>query len=216
MPVTLGQEWCLTVILVCLFLITSKFKLVSLEAFHMFIVYLLPWWIVIFLTSQCKLLCILDLDIYPLVHACSLSRVRLFGTPWTVAHQAPLFVWLSRQEYWSGSAFPPPGDLPNAGIEPVSPASPALASRFFTTEPAGKPYFVMYVWMISFGLILAFSCVIGPSVYMKVWMDVVKFFRYFLNSFCFMFCVGKPFLLKDYKNILLHLCNTVVFYRLYG
>ena len=45
----------------------------------------------------------------------------------------------SRQEYWSGLPFPPPGDLPNPGIEPVSPVSPELASAFFTTEPPGNP-----------------------------------------------------------------------------
>ena len=66
----------------------------------------------------------------------SLSCVQLFVTPWTVAHQAPLSMGFSRQEYWSGLPFPPPRDLPNPGIEP---SSPALASRFFTTEPAGKP-----------------------------------------------------------------------------
>ena len=60
-----------------------------------------------------------------LVHACVLSRlscVRLFATPWTVMHQAPWSMGFSRQEYWSGLPFPPPGDLPNPGIEPVSPA----------------------------------------------------------------------------------------------
>ena len=50
----------------------------------------------------------------------TLSRVRLFATPQTVGHQAPLFMGLSRQEYWSGLAFPSPGDLPNPGIEPGS------------------------------------------------------------------------------------------------
>ena len=45
---------------------------------------------------------------------------------------------LSQQEYWSGLSFPPPQDLPDAGIDPVSPASPALADEFFTTEPPGK------------------------------------------------------------------------------
>ena len=44
------------------------------------------------------------------------------ATPWTVAHQAPQSMGFPRQEYWSGLPFPPPGDLPNAGIEPVSPA----------------------------------------------------------------------------------------------
>ena len=50
-----------------------------------------------------------------------LSHVQLFATPWTVALQAPLSTGFSSQEYWSGLSFPPPGDLPNLGIEPVSP-----------------------------------------------------------------------------------------------
>ena len=65
-----------------------------------------------------------------------LSRVRLFGTPWPVAHQAPLSMEFSRQEYWSGLPFPTPGGLPSSGLEPTS---PALAGRFFTTEPPGSP-----------------------------------------------------------------------------
>ena len=52
-------------------------------------------------------------------------------TLWTIAPQAPLSTGFSRQEYWSGLPFPPPGDLPNQVIEPMSPVSPALASRFF-------------------------------------------------------------------------------------
>ena len=51
----------------------------------------------------------------------SLSGVRLFVTPWTVAYQAPPSMGFSRQEYWSGLSFPSPGDLPNPGIEPRSP-----------------------------------------------------------------------------------------------
>ena len=50
------------------------------------------------------------------------SRVRLLATPWTVSHQAPLSMGFSRQEYWDGLPCPPPGDLPNPGIEPISPA----------------------------------------------------------------------------------------------
>ena len=63
-----------------------------------------------------------------------------FATLWTVAHQAPLSMGFSRQEYWSELPYPPIGDLPNPGIEPVSPASPIyIAGGFFTTEPSGKP-----------------------------------------------------------------------------
>ena len=68
-----------------------------------------------------------------------LSRVRLFVTPWTVAHQAYPSMGFSRQEYWSGVPFPPPGDLPNPGIKPACLASPALGGGFFTTKPPGKP-----------------------------------------------------------------------------
>ena len=55
-----------------------------------------------------------------------------------VAHQAPLSMEFSRQEYWSGLSFPTSGDLPNPGIEPMSLVSPALAGGFFTTEPPGN------------------------------------------------------------------------------
>ena len=65
----------------------------------------------------------------------SLSRVRLFATPWTVAYQAPPSVGFSRQEWWSGLPFPSPGDLPNPGIEP---GSPALQADALPSEPPGK------------------------------------------------------------------------------
>ena len=61
-----------------------------------------------------------------------------FVTPWTVACQAPLSVQFLRHEYWSGLPFPSPGDLPDPGMEPKS---PALAGGFFTTEPPGKPMY---------------------------------------------------------------------------
>ena len=57
-------------------------------------------------------------------HQCqSLSHVRLFATPWAVARQAPLSTGFPRQEFCSGLSFPSPGDLPDPGIEPGSPAS---------------------------------------------------------------------------------------------
>ena len=60
------------------------------------------------------------------------SCVQLFATLWTVGHQAPLSLGFSRQEHWSALLCPPPGDLPNKGIEPVSLMSTALVSRFLT------------------------------------------------------------------------------------
>ena len=56
------------------------------------------------------------------------------ATPWTVAHQAPLSMGFSRQEYWSWWTCPPPGDLPNPGIEPAPLMFPAFAGRFFITS----------------------------------------------------------------------------------
>ena len=76
-----------------------------------------------------------------------LSRVRLFVTLWTVAHQASPAVGFSRQEYWSGLPFPSPGDLPDPGIKP---RVPALEADALTSEPPGKPesehdYNVLYL-----------------------------------------------------------------------
>ena len=67
------------------------------------------------------------------MYAQSLSRVHLFGIPWTVAHQAPLPMEFSRQEYWNEVSLPHPRDLPDPGIGPTTFASPALAGVFFTT-----------------------------------------------------------------------------------
>ena len=65
-----------------------------------------------------------------------LSRVQLFATPWTVAHQAPPTMEFSRQEYWSGLPFSSPGDLPDPGIEP---GSPSLWAEALPSEPPGNP-----------------------------------------------------------------------------
>jgi len=69
-----------------------------------------------------------------------LGCVWLFATPWTVACHAPLSMEFFRQEYWRGLPFPLPGNLPDPVIKPISPVSPALVGRFFTTVPSGKPF----------------------------------------------------------------------------
>ena len=84
---------------------------------------------------------------------CVLSRVWLFATPQTVAHKALLSMGFSRQEYWSGLPFSTPGNLPNAGIKPRSPVSPALGGGFFTTEPRGKPIITYYIVLFLFKVI---------------------------------------------------------------
>ena len=71
----------------------------------------------------------------------SLIRVRLFAIPWTAAYQASPSMGFSRQEYWSGLPFLSPGDLPNPGIEPRSPAFQADA---LPTEPPGKDFTIPF------------------------------------------------------------------------
>ena len=83
------------------------------------------------------------------------SCILLFAILWTVAHQTPLTMGLSQQEYWSGLPFPPPGDLPDPGIEP---ASPALAGGFFThwagtKESAPRVQFHYLQTLINWNLI---------------------------------------------------------------
>ena len=72
----------------------------------------------------------------------SFGRIQLCATLWSIACQAPLSMGFPRKEHWSGLSFPPPGDLPNPRIEPVSPEAPALQADFFflITEPPGKTW----------------------------------------------------------------------------
>ena len=81
------------------------------------------------------------LDALKKVKVKSLSHVRLFATPWTVAYQAPQSMEFSRQEYWSGLPFPSPGDLPNPGIKPrpgIEPGSPALQADAYHLSHQGS------------------------------------------------------------------------------
>ena len=87
------------------------------------------------------------------------SPVQLFATPWTVTHQAPLCMGLSRPEYWSGLPCPSPEDLPNRGIEPVSLLSPALSGWFFTTRanraaPIPELLMVLKIMIVVIGEVL--------------------------------------------------------------
>ena len=89
------------------------------------------------------------IDIYTL-RVCMLSHfshVQLFAMPWTVAHQAPLPMGLSRQKYWSRLPCPPPEHLPYPGIEPatlMSLTSPTLADRFFITSTIWEAPYILY------------------------------------------------------------------------
>ena len=91
----------------------------------------------------------------------SLSCVQLFATSRTVALQAPLSMGFPRQEGWSGLPFPSPGDLPDPGIEPMS---PALAGGFLTTEPPGKPLYSYTYNLFSRVHIFSLIAFIGNSL----------------------------------------------------
>ena len=78
-----------------------------------------------------------------------LSHVQLFATLWTVAHQAPLSLEFSRQEYHGGLPFPSPGDCPDPGIELLSLTSPALAGGFFPLAPPGKASLAQHVLLFQ-------------------------------------------------------------------
>jgi len=126
-----------------------------------------------------------------------------FSTPWTVAHQAPLSVGFSRQEYWSGLPFPSPGDLANQGIEPSS----ALAGRFFKLSHQGSPRIRKYQppnWHI--GCLTAgriFQRNSGASdgkrwtstTELKIFKRARRFVRNIFNRFIFFF------LLQEYVSV---------------
>ena len=81
-----------------------------------------------------------------LCSVCVLSHVRLLATPWSLAYQAPLSLWSSRQEHWSGLPRPPPGDLPHPGIEPTAPVSPVLARRILYHWAPWQAQTLLVLW----------------------------------------------------------------------
>ena len=96
-------------------------------------------------SSLCRTVGSYQLSVLCAVLCFSLSRVRLCATLWTVACQAPLSLGFSREEYWSGLLFPSPGDLPDPGIEP---ASPAFQADSLPAELTAKP--ILYIVVCVF------------------------------------------------------------------
>ena len=91
---------------------------------------------------------------YDFLPIAQMLQSRLTLWPWTVAHQVPLSMGFSRQEYWSGLPCPPPGDLPNPGMEPTSPEISWIAGEFFTTGLSGKS---VLLWLYSCLIFQAFK-----------------------------------------------------------
>ena len=101
------------------------------------------------------------------MHVCMLSHfscVHLFAAFQTVAHQAPLSMEFSRQEYWSGVPCPLPGDLPDSGVQSESPAYPALQVDSLPTEAWGKPFLLV----TGFNLLTKAVVIYVPKGYMSI------------------------------------------------
>ena len=138
--------------------------------------------------------------------ACVLSDVRVFTTLWAVAYQSPLCMEFSRQEYWSGFPISPPGDLPNQGIEPTS---PALASRSFTTAPPGKPTVLTVNCWFILSVLFRIYFFLGSCVFLNVCIFLIiaillhfPFYYYEISFFVFsnIFCVKVYFVWDSYSG----------------
>ena len=95
------------------------------------------------------------------------SHVQLLATLWTVAHQAPLSMGFTRQEYWSGLPCPPPGNLPDPGIEPTSFMSPALAGGLFTASATWEAHIKTKQVLIVFPVPL-YSLLSSPLAFCRL------------------------------------------------
>ena len=131
------------------------------------------------------------------VWACRLSHIWFFVTPWMVAHQAPLSMEFSRQEYWSGFPFPPSRDLPDPQFKPVSLVSSALAGRFFTSVPLGSPCHIIV------------TCYLRDLVYVSSppWIPAsspIKWGQYFKapSNFNMLYSTGVKLLLMSRYSVL--------------
>ena len=109
-----------------------------------------------------------------------------FRTPWTEAHQTPLSMGFSRQEYWSGRPSPPPGGLPHPGMEPASLMSPPPAGRFFTPSATWEVLGSIYLYVAPWSSFICFLSLTFKST----------------NFFFFYFFLFDLFLEANYFTIL--------------
>ena len=122
------------------------------------------------------------------MHMCvcsATSDLSNSATPWTVAHQAPLSMGFSRQEYWRGLPCPPPWDLPNPGIEPRSLMSPALAGQFFTTSATGEALYMHISSVQSLSRVQLFATPWAAA--RQASLSIVLFVKPYSNSIPFKF-----------------------------
>ena len=126
------------------------------------------------------------------VCAQSLSHVWLFVTSWTVALQAPLSMWFPRQEYWCGLPLPPPGDLPNPGIKPMSVESPALAGGFSTPSTTWEAHtFVQFTLIVNPRRQNVRDSILGVRKFRLISATLLKYIFYKDENICTVAEVGK-------------------------
>ena len=130
------------------------------------------------------------------VCAKSLQSCQLCATLWIVAHQSPLSMGFSRQEHWIGLLYPPPGDLPDPGIKPISLLSPALAGRFFTASATWEGHLPLYSL---------------PFTLLMVSLDEQKLVI-LLSTVSFSSFTGTTFVSSSHKDILLCFLFKTLFY----
>ena len=123
-----------------------------------------------------------------------LTKLR-FVSLWAAAHQAPLSIGFSRQEYWSRSPFPSPEDLPDPGTEPTSPASPALQADSFTTEPPEKHF--LFIASALRSSVLYFLHCLGQSSIFILFLSFVALSDIYN---IFMMSLQKCFTNKQWKK----------------
>ena len=107
------------------------------------------------------------------------SRVRLFATPWTVAHWAPLSMGFS---YWSGLPCPSPGDLPDSGIEPTSPGAPTLEAESLPLNHKESPIEHFYIHLLVICMSLLEKCLFKCSVHLKFFIELYEFLYSLYNN----------------------------------
>ena len=138
-----STSWPVIVGLLMIFFFTVVLTIMNTQTINISMM-----WFLKSLDHHLKLQAILSICFFMCMSVCecvpSPSCFQFFASPSTVAHQAPLFVEFSRQEYWNRVFISSSRDLPNPGIKPASLASPALAGRYFTTTPAGELVFQVY------------------------------------------------------------------------
>ena len=134
------------------------------------------------------------------IQLCVLSHFSMSNseTLWSVAHQAPQSMGFSRQKHWSGLLCPSLGDLPNPGIKPTSPMSPALLGRFFTPVPGGKPWF-SYTYTYTYTYTYIYMCVCVYSFFYILFLYMLHMCHVLSWPYSILFPTYPPKFVNNWK-----------------